>query len=219
MTSRGRVRELAVMLIQVGCQEEGRYLWHRSQDRYAVFLAEFFLRRSNRSTVSRFLPQFLAEFPDLEALADADPEAVSAVARWAGLRTRTLRLPEIARTLSSKPSWTAEELLALPHVGRYAAEGIALYAFDEPHFPVDNNVRRVVGRFLSVETEDDIGEAVTSLMDAALAYGGLTCLKHAHRGALALGWTSCRASRKCEACPLNTECAGRLERAKKVLAA
>src|SRR5690606_38187627 len=99
-----------------------------------------------------------------------DPKAVAAAAHWAGLTTRTMRLPEIARGLASKRSWTAEELLELPHIGRYAAEGIALYEFDEPHFPVDNNVRRVVGRYLSVEAEVGFGPAIEALRDETLAY-------------------------------------------------
>src|SRR5690606_34021587 len=136
---------LAKSLGTIGVAERGRYVWHEDE-KYVRFLAEFFLRRINRTTVQRFLPSFIEAFPTFEALASAEPDSVVKVAWWAGLRRRVAKLPVIAATFLSRETWTAEELLSLPHVGRYAAEGIALYVLGEPTFPVDNNVRRVVGR-------------------------------------------------------------------------
>lgn len=200
------VQTISLDLVTAGLGSQGRFFWQNTPDKYVVFIAEFFLRRSNRTTVARFLPEFLSEFPDFDGLAEADPEAVVERARWAGLASRVRRLPEISKSVSSEPTWTAEKLLKLPYIGTYAAEGIALYAYDEPHFPIDNNVRRVVGRYFELQGEAEIFTAVQDLKEYLLEYGGVEALKAAHRGALALGWDACRAKPHCDVCPLRTCC-------------
>lgn len=192
-----------------GRVERGRYVWHEG-DAYVRFLAEFFLRRSNRSTVERFLPGFIESLPTFEALAAAAPHDVVELAWWAGLRRRVARLPQIASAFVSREVWTAQELLELPHVGAYAAEGIALYVFGEPTFPVDNNVRRVVGRYLGASGEQELRAAVQELTRAAMETGGVQRLIDVHRGALSLGWEPCASKPKCESCPLAGSCASYL---------
>lgn len=188
-----------------GCVERGRYMWHEGDD-YVRFLAEFFLRRSNRSTVQRFLPGFVEALPTFEALAATAPSDVVDLAWWAGLRQRVAKLPQIATEFVARDVWTARELLELPHVGTYAAEGIALYVFGEPTFPIDNNVRRVVGRYLGISTEEELGEAVQQLTQAAMRVGGIQHLKDVHRGTLSLGWEPCATKPRCESCPLADRC-------------
>ncbi len=180
-------------------------MWH-SGDAYVRFLAEFFLRRSNRTTVERFLPRFLEAIPSFESLASADPVEVVELAWWAGLRRRVARLPEVARRFVSRDVWTAEELMGLPHVGAYAAQGIALYVFGEPTFPVDNNVRRVVGRYLGLGSEQELAAAVERLTNLAMEDGGIERLQEVHRGALALGWQPCTSKPRCAVCPLAETC-------------
>lgn len=188
-----------------GRRELGRYMWHEG-DEYVRFLAEFFLRRSNRSTVQRHLLGFLDTFPSFEDLADADPEDVVAAARWAGLRKRVARLPEVAREFLSRETWSSDDLEHLPHLGRYASQGIALYVLDQPAFPVDNNVRRVVGRYLGLKSEEEVLGAAAVIVERVMTEGGVGLLKDVHRGALALGWRPCARKPRCEACPLACAC-------------
>lgn len=201
-----RLSSLGLKLIEIGHEARGRYFWHNTDDIYVIFLAEFFLRRSNRTTVARFLPGFLTEFPDFSRLAQADREAVVVSARWAGLSSRLKHLPDLARKISSEPCWTAGHLVELPYIGKYAAEGIALYAYDEPHFPIDNNVRRIVGRYFSLRDDVQIVDEVERLKVYLMGYGGIDQLKAAHRGALALGWDACRSQPACARCPLESSC-------------
>lgn len=59
-------------IVSAGRSTHGRYFWHLTSNKYVIFLAEFFLRRSNRTTVERFLPEFISKFPNLITLAEAD---------------------------------------------------------------------------------------------------------------------------------------------------
>lgn len=212
------LERLAGGLTDRGRAERGRYMWHDG-DAYVRFLAEFFLRRSNRTTVQRFLPGFVEAVPTFEALAAAEPQEVVRLAWWAGLRRRVARLPEIAATFLSRDTWTAEELSRLPYIGAYAAHGIALYVFDEPTFPIDNNVRRVVGRCLGIHDEPGLARAVELLKGLAMEQGGVARLKDVHRGALALGWAACTVRPKCGGCPLNERCAFATAQAEQATAA
>lgn len=193
-------------LIGVGRQFDGRYFWHRSASPYVVLVAEFFLRRTNRVTVSRYLPSFLQRFPTSESLACADPAVVVEAASWAGLRKRTSHLPEVVRQFDAREWWDAAALRELPYIGRYAAEAIALYGFGTPVFPVDNNVRRLFHRCLEMVSEPIVQNLAASVCSQALASGGIADVRAAHLGALALGWETCRTPPKCPVCPLRANC-------------
>lgn len=198
--------EVAEALGKLGAARFGQFFWQRAESAYVVFVAEYFLRRSNRTTVSRYLPAFLEKFPTLAGLATAEPNEVVGAAHWAGLRTRTAALPESARAFAGRVCWDAESLRSLPHIGTYAAGAIALYGFDEPVFPMDNNVTRVIGRYLQLTAHEQVTQAANDVRLAALALGGVEHLKRVHFGALVLGWSHCRARPKCVDCDLRSGC-------------
>lgn len=200
-------RWLVSSLMSQGAMFRQRYFWHSSNDRYVLFVAEFFLRRTNRTTVERNLPAFIERFPDADSLIESSGEETVDVARWAGLRSRTMRLPEVTRLFMERSYWTAEQLLDLPYIGEYAAHALTLYIFNQPSFPIDNNVNRVLTRYLDLETESEKAAAVTRLREYTCSLHGVNGLKLVHMGLLALGWDHCRSSAKCTDCPLRGLCA------------
>lgn len=202
---------VASRLKKAGHRFEAHYFWHANRDPYVLFLAEFFLRRSNRTTVARFLPAFVERFPDVQALANAQPQEVVAATRWAGLSQRTRSLPEIMSSIGQRDSWTANELQELPHIGPYAANSIALYVYGEPRFPVDNNVRRVLGRSLGLEGDGLLSDAIAKIVRTQLRQGGVEDVRLVHMGLLAIGWDHCRTAPRCEGCPLSDVCQARAE--------
>lgn len=197
--------DFAAVLVHEGHRFSEHYFWHQTEDKYVVLLAEFFLRRSNRTTVSRYLPDFLAAYPEPESLIMANPDDVVEAATWAGFHSRTLRLPEILRVFYSRDDWDADSLLELPYIGEYAANGIALYVLGQPSLPVDGNVRRVVSRYFGV-AEVDLADLLERLKLFLLDAGATELLKSAHMGMLSLGWRACRVKPDCRECPLARNC-------------
>lgn len=197
------------LLKYAGHALKDRYFWHTSDDPYVLFLAEFFLRRSNRTTVARFLPSFVELFPNTNVLANADPDEVVAATNWAGLSSRTKCLPTIASRLIEQASWSASELRELPHIGPYAADGIALYVYSEPRFPIDNNVRRVLGRSLGLENDESLVGVTTQILRSEVRHDGVAGVRLTHMGALAIGWNYCRVTPRCDDCPLSDVCQNR----------
>lgn len=164
-----------------------KYFWHNCNSSYEVFVAEYFLRRSHRNTIAKNLGTFFDAFPSIETLANATEEKVLIASRWAGLHYRVRALPSAARKFATRSSWTSSELQSIPHIGKYASEAIALYAFGEAAFPVDGNVRRVVSKFFKVDGPANFVAVTTDLIELSLQLGGVERLKEVHRALLELG--------------------------------
>lgn len=203
---KSRIAGLSKRLVEIGEAGFGTYVWQRTEDPYIVFVAEYFLRRSNRTTVERFLPAFLKRFPDAGALAQAEPDVVVSHAPWAGMRTRTMHLPGAAAAFVAIERPTAAALEEIPHVGPYAARAVALYGFGEPVFPVDGNVKRVLARYLGLAEDAELSATAEAVAAEALHAGDSNAVKHAHFGALTIGWTNCRVRHRCDGCPLASTC-------------
>jgi A/G-specific adenine glycosylase len=109
------------------------------------------LQQTRVAAVIAHYHEFLRRFPTVRKLAAA--REASVLAAWSGLgyyrRARMLHRAAkvIARERDGKFPETAQELLALPGVGRYTAAAIASIAFGEAVAVVDGNVERVLQRF------------------------------------------------------------------------
>jgi A/G-specific adenine glycosylase len=126
----------------------------RRPDPYGVWLSEIMLQQTTVKAVIPYYLKFLARWPTVAALADAELDDV--LAAWAGLgyysRARNLHkcAHVVARELMGAFPQTATELQKLPGIGPYTAAAIAAIAFGEPATPVDGNVERVVARLFAV---------------------------------------------------------------------
>ncbi len=124
-------------------------------DPYRVWLSEIMLQQTTVTAVIPYYERFLARFPDVHALAQAEPDAV--MSAWAGLGyyARARNLHACARAVAADggafPA-TVEGLLALPGIGAYTARAVAAIAFGVPVVPVDGNVERVVARLAAITT-------------------------------------------------------------------
>ena len=166
-------------------REHGRDLpWRHTRDPYSILVSEVMLQQTQ---VARVVPRyhaFLDKWPTVDALAAATPGDV--IREWQGLgyNRRALNLHRAARRIAAE-GWP-HDLTELPGVGRYTADAVARFAFDEPVLPVDTNVRRVLER-----TGAEFGpESAHALMDL----GATICLARIPR---------------CEACPLADACPSR----------
>ena len=126
--------------------------WRADRDPYHVWLSEIMLQQTRVAVVVERYPVFLARFPDLKRLAEAKTAEV--LAAWSGLGyyRRARALHATARQVVQQGGFprTAEELAALPGIGRYTAAAIASIAFEQPCAVVDGNVERMLNRLFRV---------------------------------------------------------------------
>lgn len=126
---------------------------------YSVLVSETMLQQTQVTTVVPYFEKFMARFPDVASLAEADEQEVLQL--WQGLgyyrRARLLyrAAGQIIQQHGGVIPTTADELIELAGVGRYTAGAVASIAFGRPEPVVDGNVARVVGRLLAAQSAAD----------------------------------------------------------------
>jgi len=127
---------------------EGRDLpWRRKLNPYRVLVSEIMLQQTQVERVLEKYKEFLAAFPDFEALAHAPLPKLLGIWQGMGYNRRALALKAIAQKVVDEyhgklPS-DQEKLLALPGIGKYTAGAVSAFAFNKPIVFMDTNIRRV----------------------------------------------------------------------------
>jgi A/G-specific adenine glycosylase len=110
---------------------------------------------AQQTQMPRVLPkfdEFMAAFPNIEALAAASAGQV--LRAWAplGYNMRALRLQRAARRIATEGGFprTDEELRRIDGIGPFTAAIVSSFAFGEPVAAVDTNVVRIVERLTGV---------------------------------------------------------------------
>jgi A/G-specific adenine glycosylase len=128
--------------------QHGRDLpWRTRNNPYHVLVSEIMLQQTQVERVIDKYKEFLAAFPDFDALARAPlPNLLSL---WSGLgyNRRALALKALAQKVveehKGKLPSDREQLLALPGIGNYTAGAVMAFAFNKPVVFMDTNIRRV----------------------------------------------------------------------------
>lgn len=125
-------------------------------DPYRVWLSEIMLQQTTVVTVRPYFTKFVMAWPDVNALAAAEDQAL--LAAWAGLGyyARARNLIACARRVAGAHGGafpdTEEGLRALPGIGAYTAAAIAAIAFNRPAVVIDGNIERVITRLAAIAT-------------------------------------------------------------------
>jgi A/G-specific adenine glycosylase len=176
---------------------------------YGVLLSEFMLQQTTVATVRARFAAFLARFPTLDALAEAD--ATDVLHAWQGLGyyRRARALHACARAIVERhhgqiPSDEAT-LRALPGIGPYTASALRAIVHEAPCVPVDGNVLRVMARLHRIEAP--IPGAVRQLRQLAGRLASVGRSGHVAQALMDLGATVCRPRRPaCTVCPWRPTC-------------
>jgi A/G-specific adenine glycosylase len=191
--------------------------WRQTRDPWAIWVSETMLQQTRVTVVIDYYNRFMARFPTLQSVAQADEAEVLALWSGLGYYRRARALHEAARAVVSEHGGvipkTAAALSRLPGVGVYTAAAVASIAFGEPVAAVDGNVERVLTRYFGhepvpgVARSGELRRAAEQLVDperpgdfnqAMMDLGATVCLPK---------------SPMCLACPVREGCATRGEHA------
>lgn len=144
--------------------QEGRDLpWRQDQDPYHVWVSEIMLQQTQVQTVIPYYQNFMARFPTVTALANADQADLLKAWQGLGYYSRARNLQRAAQQIVTDyhGEWprTAAGLADLVGIGPYTAGAIASIAFGEVVPAVDGNAFRVFARLLLID--DDIAKPQT----------------------------------------------------------
>jgi A/G-specific adenine glycosylase len=158
--------------------------WRRTRDPYAILVSEVMLQQTQ---VERVIPRYLSwleRWPTVDDLAQASLGDVIRAWQGLGYNRRAVNLHRAAETIVQR-GWP-DDLTVLPGVGRYTADAVRRFAFEEQVLPLDTNVRRVHDRTGATFSP----AAAHALMDL----GATVCLARVPR---------------CDICPLAESCPSR----------
>ena len=190
--------------------------WQRDRDPYRVWVAEIMLQQTQVTTVIPYFERFMAEFPTLRSLADADTDRV--LAAWSGLGyyARARNLHATARRIRDEHAGefprAFEAVVALPGIGRSTAGAILATAFDERHPILDGNCRRVYARHAGIDGPPQSARTSAALWEVAERHTPPADARAYTQAIMDLGSTVCtRTDPACDRCPVAGDCVARRE--------
>jgi A/G-specific adenine glycosylase len=167
--------------------------WRRTRDPYAILVSEVMLQQTQVARVLERYPRWLARWPTVAALAEAN--AADVLRAWSGLgyNRRALSLQNAARRVAELGRFPSEisELERLPGVGPYTARALACFAFGAQVTALDTNVRRVLERSLGTTDVAPPQSRAWEWNQALFDLGAQICLARVPR---------------CDRCPLTGAC-------------
>ena len=185
--------------------------WRRSRDPYKIWVSEVMLQQTRVQAVLPYYERFLSLFPDVNALAAADEQAL--LACWSGLgyysRARNLRkaAQQIMREWDGEFPREYAAARELPGVGDYTARAVLSIAYGIPLAVVDGNMARVLSRLYALNEDFRSGGGREKYLRLA---GELLAPRRAgdfNQAMMELGATVCLPGQpRCDECPLRGAC-------------
>ena len=192
-------------------RQRGRDLpWRRTRDPYAVLVSEFMLQQTQVATVTRYYDDWMRRFPDFAALAGASEHEVLHAWQGLGYYARARNLRAAARIVMEKHDGcfprSPDAMRRLPGVGRYTANAVATFAFNQSVPIVEANIGRVLARLSNLQVPIDTSrgrEMVWQSASELLPNRGA----RVHNSALMdLGALVCASRPNCIVCPVRNFC-------------
>ncbi|MGF9700743.1 A/G-specific adenine glycosylase [Paenibacillus sp. MABNR03] len=189
--------------------------WRRHHNPYFTWVSEIMLQQTRVDTVIPYFNRFIANFPTVQALAEAPEEDV--LKNWEGLgyysRARNLQAAarQVMELHGGEMPQDKQAVFALKGVGPYTAGAILSIAFNQPQPAVDGNVMRVLSRYFLID--EDIMKGSTRVLMEELA-GELIPEGQArdfNQALMELGALVCTPKAPhCLTCPVMEQCSGRI---------
>jgi A/G-specific adenine glycosylase len=190
--------------------------WRETRDPYRILVSEMMLVQTTVAAVVPFYARFLARFPDVRALAEADEADVLKCWEGLGYYRRARQLHAAARTIVETHGGVfpddPEAIRSLPGVGRYIAGAILSFAFDRRAAIVEANTQRVLARWLAWPDDLKSSASQSRLWQAAERVVPESGAGNFNQAFMELGALVCipRAP-LCLVCPVSQDCQARAQ--------
>jgi A/G-specific adenine glycosylase len=190
--------------------------WRVNRDPYRIWISEVMLQQTTVAAVLRYFERFIASFPDVRTLAEADEQLV--LKHWEGLGyyRRSRHLHAAAKHLVSARGGELPDdpavWSALPGVGRYIMGAVLSQAFDRRLPIVEANSQRVLARLFGYRGDPRSGKGKAWVWSAAAAVLPSERAGDFNQALMELGALVCTPTGPaCGKCPLARECVANRE--------
>jgi A/G-specific adenine glycosylase len=172
------------------------------------------LQQTQVTTVIPYYNRWLCRFPTIRSLAAATESDVLHAWQGLGYYARARNLHRCAQTIVQKfggrfPN-DPNELKSLPGIGRYTANAIAVFAFDQSLPIVEANTARVLSRLFNIRSPIDSTSGRQKLWDASAKLVPQKGARDFQNAMMDLGALICTAHNPgCRICPVKKFCRAR----------
>lgn len=185
--------------------------WRRDRDPYRVWVSEVMLQQTTVAAVVPYFERFLAAFPTVRHLADADEQSVLRLWQGLGYYRRARHLHSAARELVAQfgddlpddpAAWAA-----LPGVGRYILGAVLSQAFNRRLPIVEANTQRLLCRLFGETGDPTTGPVKARLWLRAEEILPAKRVGDFNQAMMELGSLVCTpAAPRCRECPVSGDC-------------
>jgi A/G-specific adenine glycosylase len=191
---------------------QGRDLpWRKTGDPYAILVSEFMLQQTQVATVIPYYDNWLRRFPDFASVARASQNAVLHSWQGLGYYNRARNLHATAKIVQARYGGAFPGDIAairqLPGVGRYTANAVATFAFDQAVPIVEANSSRVIARLFDMRAPIDSASGREKLWENAALLLPKRNAARFNSALIDLGALICLPDKpKCNVCPVKKFC-------------
>lgn len=185
--------------------------WQQHGSAYHVYISEIMLQQTQVKTVISYFQKFIARFPTITKLANANIDEVLSLWTGLGYYARARNLHKTAKIIATEYKGefpqTLEQLMALPGVGRSTAAAILSLAFHQPATILDGNVKRVLARFHAIKGWPQQKLVEQKLWALATSHTPSSNNAAYTQAIMDLGATICTPKQPlCSKCPVRSKC-------------
>ena len=190
--------------------------WQIKTNPYKIWISEIMLQQTQVKTVIPYFVKFMARFPDINSLANAEEDEV--LSYWSGLGyySRGRNLLKSAKILQKEfgsvmPD-TSEQLQLLPGIGKSTAGAILSLGFKIKAPILDGNAKRVLVRYYNINDPVDLASTVNKLWKIAETNLPEKECDVYTQAIMDVGALICKRSKpECIKCPLSNACVSKKE--------
>lgn len=211
------LEQLPIPLLEWYRDNARRLPWRDDPTPYHVWVSEIMLQQTRVAAVLDYYRRFMAEVPDVAALAALPEERLMKLWQGLGYYSRARNLQAAARQIMDEhggvfPS-DYQSVRALKGVGDYTAGAICSIAFGQAVPAVDGNVLRVVTRITGDEGDISTAAMKTKVADELRPIIPLSAPGTFTQAMMELGATVClpNGAPLCDRCPACGFCTARRE--------
>jgi A/G-specific adenine glycosylase len=195
-------------------QENGRYFSWRKEDitPFESLLTEMLLRQTRAESVEKIWLTFLAKYPDTGSIISAENNTIKNLVKDLGLvnqRVQAMNLVAnwLEKNHRGKVPREMDELLQIPHVGKYTAKAVRCFSYSIREEIVDVNILRFISRFFGKPINNKDVRRNKWAWEYAKSILPMNDFKKHNYGLLDFSSTICKARRPhCKNCQIFKRC-------------
>jgi A/G-specific adenine glycosylase len=185
--------------------------WRTTKTPYHIWISEVMLQQTQVDTVIPYFNRFIAQFPTLQSLADADQQQILKAWEGLGYYSRARNLQKAAKQLhydhKGQFPESYENLQKIPGIGPYIGAAVTSIAFGHPVPVVDGNVLRVFARVWGITEDIRLPKVRDEIFDALTPFIKKSNPSDFNQGIMELGALICKPKNPlCHKCPLQSHC-------------